>query len=291
MGQPVYRVAEITEVCETAKIYNLGNTRTNKGFKLRHGNQERMFRLEFVSNSMFSETEFQKWVQACSSHGVQLPSMETVEKKQKDVQDLLYYKYSNDDIDKIVEEKSRFNRNPTNFAVYKTSLLKLRDMASQQGDDNAVEKYNQKISELDEKASTLDKRRTQTIASISYINERNRKDNVDKAERAIIAEMEAKKGTICENDPFTRRKTMPTMSYGGKEPEVHSTEMLMRLEEERKLKEELEKKRKEEEVLKKKADEEKKKEQERKRIQEEDLFAAHDFDITIDLGVALPNGK
>ncbi|XP_028165181.1 RNA polymerase-associated protein Rtf1-like, partial [Ostrinia furnacalis] len=49
-GNPVYRVAEIIDVYETAKVYNLGNTRTNKGLKLRHGTQDRVFRLEFVSN-------------------------------------------------------------------------------------------------------------------------------------------------------------------------------------------------------------------------------------------------
>ncbi len=49
-GKVVYRVAEITEVVETAKIYQFGNGRTNKGVKLKHGIQERVFRLEFDSN-------------------------------------------------------------------------------------------------------------------------------------------------------------------------------------------------------------------------------------------------
>lgn len=50
----------------------------------------------------------------------------------------------------------------------------------------SVEKLTEKIADLDEKANSLDKRRTQTIASISYINERNRKNNVEKAEKAIM---------------------------------------------------------------------------------------------------------
>lgn len=47
-----FKVAEIIDVCETAKIYQLGNTRTNKGLKLRHGAQDRVFRLEFISNQV-----------------------------------------------------------------------------------------------------------------------------------------------------------------------------------------------------------------------------------------------
>ncbi|XP_042886270.1 RNA polymerase-associated protein RTF1 homolog, partial [Penaeus japonicus] len=242
-GRPVYRVAEITEVCETAKIYQLGNTRTNKGLRLRHGSHERVFRLEFVSNSAFSDSEYNKWVEDCAAHGTPLPLMEHVNQKQKDVQDLLYYQFSSEDIDKMVEEKARFNNNPTNFAVAKTLLMKEKDMAQQKGDEDTVEKLNGQIADLDEKASSLDKRRTQTIASISYINERNRKNNVEKAERAIMAEIAAKKGMKVE-DPFTRRSTRPTMVTKTKEPEVISSEMLIRLETERKVKQKKKKKKK-----------------------------------------------
>ncbi|CAF3774009.1 unnamed protein product [Rotaria magnacalcarata] len=60
-GATVYRVCEILDVAETSKIYNLGTTRTNKGLRLKYGRNERMFRLEFVSNSEISDTEFTRW--------------------------------------------------------------------------------------------------------------------------------------------------------------------------------------------------------------------------------------
>ena len=41
---PVYRVAEITDVCETFKTYNIGKARTNVGLRLRTSKQERVFR-------------------------------------------------------------------------------------------------------------------------------------------------------------------------------------------------------------------------------------------------------
>lgn len=34
-----------------------------------------------------------------------------------------------------MEEKARFNHNPTNFAVAKTLLMKEKDIAAQKGDD------------------------------------------------------------------------------------------------------------------------------------------------------------
>ena len=42
--KPVYRVAEITDVCETYKTYNIGKARTNVGLRLRTSKQERVFR-------------------------------------------------------------------------------------------------------------------------------------------------------------------------------------------------------------------------------------------------------
>jgi RNA polymerase-associated protein RTF1 len=39
-------------------------TKTNKGFKLRHGEEERTYRLAFVSNQPFTDLEFLRWKEA-----------------------------------------------------------------------------------------------------------------------------------------------------------------------------------------------------------------------------------
>lgn len=49
-----------------------------------------------------------------------------------------------------------------------------------------VSRIEQQLSELEERANHLDKMRTSTISSISYINDRNRKRNVEEAEKAIL---------------------------------------------------------------------------------------------------------
>ncbi|KAF2360390.1 Plus-3 domain [Trinorchestia longiramus] len=285
---PVYRVAEITEVCETAKIYALEDTKTNKGLRLRHGKQERVFRLEFISNRPFSDSEYNKWVESCASHDVPLPTLDSLSKKEKDIKDLLNYNYTNDDIDTMVNERLRFSNRPTNYAVAKTELLKKRDIAQQSGDQEVIEKVIEELAELDNTSTRLDKRRTATISSILYINERNRKENVIKAEKAIKAEMEALKG-VRAADPFTRRQTRPTIvTKDIKSSSDMTSDERQVAELERKLKMEREQRKKEEEAQRKKIEEERTKEAERKRIQEEDLYAAHDFDLNIDFGPAMP---
>lgn len=49
-----------------------------------------------------------------------------------------------------------------------------------------VLRIEQQLSDLEERANHLDKMRTSTISSISYINDRNRKRNVEEAEKAIL---------------------------------------------------------------------------------------------------------
>uniref|UniRef100_A0A1A9WQF5 Plus3 domain-containing protein n=1 Tax=Glossina brevipalpis TaxID=37001 RepID=A0A1A9WQF5_9MUSC len=210
--KPVYRVAEVVGVVETAKIYNLGKSRTNKGLRLKHGTQERVFRLEFISNQEFTESEFIKWKDICAQQNVPMPTMAVVERKLKDIKDAMNYEYKDEDVDKIIEEKNRFRNRPTNYAMKKTCLMKERDAAMLRGDYEIARELSQKIEELESRASELDKRRSSSISLISYINDRNRKRNVEDAEKAIMEEARANKG-LRISDPFTRRITQPRMGF------------------------------------------------------------------------------
>uniref|UniRef100_A0A2S2NGJ5 RNA polymerase-associated protein Rtf1 n=1 Tax=Schizaphis graminum TaxID=13262 RepID=A0A2S2NGJ5_SCHGA len=214
-GIPVYRVAEICNVCETAKVYQLGSTRTNKGLRLKHGTNEKVFRLEFISNQEFTESEFVKWKELCHMNRIPLPTLAELEMKVRDVKAALAYQFKEEDVEQIVREKERFKTNPHNYAMKKTSLMKDRDDAQALGKVEEVLRIEQQLSDLEERANHLDKMRTSTISSISYINDRNRKRNVEEAEKAILEELKANKGKKID-DPFTRRSTKPCMKFRAK---------------------------------------------------------------------------
>ena len=76
----MYRVAEIVDVCETAKVYDVmnGQNRTNVGLKLKFGKSSRVFRAQFVSNQAFTVSEFEKWKQTCKDENVDLPTHKQV---------------------------------------------------------------------------------------------------------------------------------------------------------------------------------------------------------------------
>ncbi|KAL1124290.1 hypothetical protein AAG570_002058, partial [Ranatra chinensis] len=273
-GRPVYRVAEISGVVETAKIYQLGTTRTNKGLRLRHGTQERVFRLEFISNQEFTEAEFIKWKETCGEQGVTMPTEDHIESKLKDIKEAMIYEFKEEDIEKIVKEKERFKTNPYNYAMKKTQLMKERDMAQSKGDYDEARKIQQQLTELEERANELDKLRTSTISSISYINDRNRKRNVEEAEKAILEELRATKGKKAD-DPFTRRSTKPRMVFIAEEEETNSATMAARNDRTN--------------GVSNRGDPEDKRKERLGGLKTDDLFSAHDFDIKIDLEVPLPN--
>ncbi|XP_025104366.1 RNA polymerase-associated protein RTF1 homolog [Pomacea canaliculata] len=216
-GRAVYRVAEIIGVVETAKVYQLGTTRTNKGLRLRHGAAERVYRLEFVSNQDFTDTEFHKWKETMMLGGLELPTMEEVERKLDDIKYAYGYKFNELDIEQIVAEKRKFKKNPHNYAMKKTELLKSKEEAETSGDQTRLAKVNHELEELEERATELDRRRTSNINSISYINQRNRIRNLIDAENALRAEVADMKAAVA--DPFTRRHCRPTLVTRSRESE------------------------------------------------------------------------
>ncbi len=72
---------------------------------------------------------------------------------------------------------------------------------------------HRKLNDLEHRAEELDRKRTEksSISSVSFINNRNRKNNVLKAEMAIQEEMKRKEVEGVEDNPFTRRKCNPRM--------------------------------------------------------------------------------
>uniref|UniRef100_A0A3P8SJ08 RNA polymerase-associated protein RTF1 homolog n=1 Tax=Amphiprion percula TaxID=161767 RepID=A0A3P8SJ08_AMPPE len=219
-SKPVYRVAEIVDVVETAKVYQLGSTRTNKGLQLRHGGDTRVFRLEFVSNQEFTESEFMKWKEAMMVAGMQVPTLDEITKKEQSIKEALNYKFNDKDIEDIVKEKDRFRKAPPNYAMKKTQLLKDKAMAEESGDGEKVKVIQDELNELEERAEALDRQRTKNISAISYINQRNRSWNIVESEKALVAEGQNAKNQ--QMDPFTRRQCKPTMVSNARDPSVHA---------------------------------------------------------------------
>uniref|UniRef100_A0A915E9E7 Plus3 domain-containing protein n=1 Tax=Ditylenchus dipsaci TaxID=166011 RepID=A0A915E9E7_9BILA len=200
-GKPVYRVVQIVDVVETAKVYQVEKTRTNKGLKLKHGPDARVYRLEFASNSDFSPSEFDHWVNFMKEKNLPLPTMDFIERKEKDITNALEYSFTNADIDQIVKEKTRFSKAPTNFAFQKGELMKSKEFAEQSGNVQLVQELQQKLDELETRADTLDRQRSQKLSVVTWINQRNR----DHMKQSFLGGGVFHTDESGQDDPFTRK--------------------------------------------------------------------------------------
>ena len=127
-----------------------------------------------------------------------------IAEKEVVIQKALQYRFSSYDVDKILASKEKFSKHPHNYAMTKTKLLKERGQVSSnswlsivpifcfkaedEGNTELKEKLDSQLADLEERAEELDKRRTGSISTISLINDRNRKDNISRAEKSIITE-------------------------------------------------------------------------------------------------------
>uniref|UniRef100_A0A3B5R4M1 RNA polymerase-associated protein RTF1 homolog n=1 Tax=Xiphophorus maculatus TaxID=8083 RepID=A0A3B5R4M1_XIPMA len=266
-SKPVYRVAEIVDVVETTKVYQLGSTRTNKGLQLRHGADTRVFRLEFVSNQEFTESEFMKWKEAMIVAGMQVPTLDEITKKEQSIKEAMNYKFN----DKDIEDVSQFSPAYDHVQLL-TLILIFTAMAEENGDGEKVKTIQDELNELEERAEALDRQRTKNISAISYINQRNRSWNIVESEKALVAEGQNSKNQ--QMDPFTRRQCKPTMVSNARDPSVHAA-ILAHLNQ--KYGSGSGANPKDKDVPKPTTD------------LSEDLFKVHDFDVKIDLQV--PNAE
>jgi RNA polymerase-associated protein RTF1 len=106
----------------------------------------------------------------------------------KAIQYALTYRFSSTDVDKILASKEKFAKGPKNYAMHKAKLMKDKVNAQVEGRAEEVEELDMKLAELEERAEKLDKARTGSLSNISFINDRNRKGNVMRAEQGIRGE-------------------------------------------------------------------------------------------------------
>ena len=299
-GRSVYRAAEIVDVVETAKVYHVGKNKTNLGLRLKFGKEERVFRVEFISNQHISPQEFEKWKDACQKADLPLPTIEFVKSKAQAIKKANNYNYTSDDIEKIVLQKEKFASNPKNYAMAKARWMKEKEIAIANGDEEKGREMEEKLHNLEERAEELDKKRTNTISSVALINDRNRKANVDRAYEAIRVEMEVKKREGEVANPFKRQQCKPRIPNVSKLPteekekenkviiaDTSCVNMFKRKVEEPSKNHKVDTKNNSSNNLNNEPNRKKNKFNSGlpSSMQKEDLFDAHDFDIDIDVDI------
>ena len=135
---------------------------------MRHGKDERTYRLEFVSNQAFSDDEFERWKSAMAKNNMPLPTIREVDAKAKELETYVNYRFNDQDVDFIVKEKKRFIKDTDKIAEKKIELLKKREEASQLNDADLIKEIDQQIEDLNEKASEMNIKRSGNFNLLAY---------------------------------------------------------------------------------------------------------------------------
>ena len=86
----------------------------------------------------------------------------------KAIEYAINYRFSNTDVNKILQKKEQFSKGPRNLAVKKVQLMKDKVNAEHEGRTSEVNEIMQKLADLEERA---EKKNQQRVGDLSNINE------------------------------------------------------------------------------------------------------------------------
>lgn len=196
-----YMVSKIVGVVETAKVYQLEDTLTNKGFEFEDDRRGHSYRLEYVSNSKITESEASVYFDGMRSEDMPIITMDVVEKKEKLIKEAMNHTYTDAEFEKTLKEKARFNKVTINYTVEKLKLLGSKEMALASGRHEDAVQVQRQIEEIEERAAKMHRQLSGSTVNIGSINQRNRQSLTDAIlSGAVVADISN------QNSPFTRKK-------------------------------------------------------------------------------------
>ncbi|KAA1472016.1 plus-3-domain-containing protein [Dentipellis sp. KUC8613] len=241
-SQPIYRICEIENLAvNLVKPYKINDQYSDQEFELKHGKSVKSFPMDKVSNSPYSQREYDRLVRVYEAEHIKLPSKRQLVKKAEQLTRLANQPLTDKDITAILARKTQMmprQQSSMSLAMERSRLNQMRTLAIRRNDTDQVESLDQKIAELTALMPVEVKNDdVQDVNDmLAKVNERNRKANLEAVRKAELAEVERKRrerklaasgtGTPIPSDPSARLKTVPrlfasrpgTPSMNGKSP-------------------------------------------------------------------------
>ncbi len=100
---------------------------------------------------------------------IPLPTLGQIESKSKELKAYNNYRFNDEDIDFIINEKKRFSQKSDKVAEKKIELLKEREEAEQMGELERVKEIDLLIAELNEKQQETLMKRNGSFNLLAYV--------------------------------------------------------------------------------------------------------------------------
>ncbi|KAJ3161231.1 hypothetical protein HDU88_007404 [Geranomyces variabilis] len=161
----VYRICLIDEIKPAARPYTIDGKLVPKSAVMTHASSSRENTFAKVSNSMITDSEYQRWARTMTVEKVSFPAG-AVEAKLKDLHAARTHVLSSDEVAKIVEQKKALQKVPTNFTTATSELQRQLAHAIESGDEAARAELQ---AQLDRLLSMLPKRDAQPFATTASV--------------------------------------------------------------------------------------------------------------------------
>ncbi|ODQ46354.1 hypothetical protein PICMEDRAFT_16253 [Pichia membranifaciens NRRL Y-2026] len=225
-GRPQYRMALVEEVRRGGKPYKLFGKPCNTYLKVSQGDSATVVELSCLSNSPFTEEDFDSYKKRVSTSKKQsLPSVGYVEDKFNELKNMSNKRLTDEDINRMMARKEELSVYEMNTAARVRKLGRLREelqVALEQANQQRADTLQSEISQLENFFKG-----TQNTSKLEQINIRNQKSNqefIRKAEKKLV---ETKRKQLQNNDfsdPFSRLRTNPKVFYKSAYTEDENTQ-------------------------------------------------------------------
>ncbi|KZV95994.1 plus-3-domain-containing protein [Exidia glandulosa HHB12029] len=208
-GKNVYRICEVLKLGEPVKPYTLEGKTARETIECRHGTAVRSFSLDRVSNTHFTDREFDRLVKTHQHDKVRFPTRQDIIRKAEELEKLKYHTLNDADIDAMLARKRELagKNKPEhrNIAFEFARLQQALSLAQKRGDRDEVQLLKSQLLQLEtdypESVPTQAQNGVKRPASgaleeedlAAKINKRNRLMNEENIKRTEAAEAERKR--------------------------------------------------------------------------------------------------
>ncbi|WEJ95201.1 RNA polymerase-associated protein rtf1 [Yamadazyma tenuis] len=218
--QPMYRMVKITDVQHIPeKKYKMPNFEGDLYLAVsQNKKQTKLFPVSAFSDSPITQGEFERYVKELEKNAEEIEYLEDVNEKHEQINGLVSKALTDHDINDMIHRKQSTSKTLNGYdAVYqKAALMDKLKIAQQQNNGAAVATLARQLKQLENLLIDSAHKSTgsKQLDSMSKVNERNRKLNVENIRKAEIkSSIIRKTASKDQGDPFQRLKTVTRVFY------------------------------------------------------------------------------
>ncbi|QHS73108.1 RNA polymerase-associated protein [Saccharomyces paradoxus] len=216
-GKTSYRMVRIERVF-LQKPYNMGKFYTNQYFGVTQGKDRKVFQMNYFSDGLFADDEYQRYLRALDNSQMIKPSLHSLSNKTKEVVDFVNTPLTDKTTDEVVRHRMQFNKklSGTNAVLEKTVLRGKLQYAKETNNEKDIAKYSAQLRNFEKRMSVYEKHHENDQSDIKKLGEltsKNRKLNMSNIRNAEHVKKEDSNNFDSKSDPFSRLKTRTKVYY------------------------------------------------------------------------------